>query len=49
MKINELNFEELKPMPELELGDEREVYAFYGLAAFHAQCRKITRKFCYGI
>ncbi|MCF5888247.1 hypothetical protein [Aeromonas veronii] len=38
MEINELDFEELKPIPELELGDEREVYAFYGLAAFHAQC-----------
>lgn len=38
MKIGNVDIEELKPIPNIESGDEKEVYAFYGLAAFNAQC-----------
>ncbi len=38
MKIGDIDIGELKPIPELELGDEKEVFAFYGLASFNAQC-----------
>lgn len=38
MKIGDLNIQDINPIPEIETGDEKEVYAFYGLAAFHAQC-----------
>ncbi|MAF81200.1 hypothetical protein CL628_04270 [bacterium] len=38
MKIGDIEIGELKPVPELESGDEREVFAFYGLASFNAQC-----------
>ncbi|BAP04571.1 TPA: hypothetical protein I7108_003976 [Vibrio cholerae O1] len=38
MKIGDIEIGELKPAPELESGDEKEVFAFYGLASFKAQC-----------
>ncbi|EKY4197772.1 hypothetical protein QNE44_004860 [Vibrio harveyi] len=38
MKFGDLEIGELKPVPELESGDEKEVFAFYGLASFNAQC-----------
>ncbi|MBZ6070883.1 hypothetical protein [Aeromonas schubertii] len=38
MKIGDINIGELNPVPELEFGDEKEVFAFYGLASFNAQC-----------
>ncbi|EHZ2656940.1 hypothetical protein K5N43_004395 [Vibrio vulnificus] len=38
MKIGDINIGELKPIPEPELRDEKEVFAFFGLASFNAQC-----------
>ncbi|EJC1211557.1 hypothetical protein K6U44_13935 [Vibrio parahaemolyticus] len=38
MKFGNIDIGELKPVPELESGDEKEVFAFYGLASFNAQC-----------
>ncbi|EHH2484587.1 hypothetical protein J7X22_004706 [Vibrio parahaemolyticus] len=38
MKFGDIEIGELKPVPELESGDEKEVFAFYGLASFNAQC-----------
>lgn len=38
MNIGDIDIGEVKVIPELELGDEREVFAFYGLASFNAQC-----------
>ena len=38
MNIGNINIGETKIIPELELGDEKEVFAFYGLASFNAQC-----------
>lgn len=38
MNVGDIDIGEVKAIPELELGDEREVFAFYGLAAFNAQC-----------
>lgn len=38
MKIGDIDIGELKSVPELETGDEKELFAFYGLASFNAQC-----------
>ncbi|MGR5150111.1 hypothetical protein ACQKP8_26645 [Photobacterium alginatilyticum] len=38
MNIGGIDIGEVKVIPELESGDEREVFAFYGLASFNAQC-----------
>jgi len=38
LRIGNVDIGELKPIPTIESGDEKEVYAFYGLAAFNAQC-----------
>ncbi|CAK1724291.1 conserved hypothetical protein [Vibrio crassostreae] len=38
MNIGDINIGELKPIPGLELCDEKEVFAFFGLASFNAQC-----------
>ncbi|WP_439146157.1 hypothetical protein [Vibrio sp.] len=38
MKFGGIDIGKLKPVPELESGDEKEVFAFYGLASFNAQC-----------
>ncbi|MUL11669.1 hypothetical protein [Aliivibrio fischeri] len=38
MKLGQIDIGELKAIPGIELGDEKEVFAFYGLASFNAQC-----------
>ncbi|MGF1685014.1 hypothetical protein [Photobacterium minamisatsumaniensis] len=38
MKFADIDIGDLNPVPEIESGDEREVFAFYGLASFNAQC-----------
>ncbi|MGR5242230.1 hypothetical protein ACPV36_15155 [Photobacterium damselae] len=38
MKVGDIDIGELKPIPEPELCDEKEVFAFFGLASFNAQC-----------
>lgn len=38
LKIAGIDIRELKPIPDIESGDEKEVFAFYGLASFNAQC-----------
>lgn len=38
MNIGDIDIGELKPIPNPESGDEKEVFAFYGLASFNAQC-----------
>ena len=38
MKVAGIDAGKLKPIPDIESGDEKEVFAFYGLASFNAQC-----------
>lgn len=38
LKVAGIDIRELKPIPDIESGDEKEVFAFYGLASFNAQC-----------
>ena len=38
LNIGDINIGETKAIPQLEVGDEKEVFSFYGLAAFNAQC-----------
>ena len=38
MKFGDIDISDLKPVAELESGDEKEMFAFYGLASFNAQC-----------
>lgn len=38
MRIGDIEITEINPIPKADIGDEKEVYAFYGLAVFTAQC-----------
>ena len=38
MKFGDVDVPEINPIPEIESSDEKEVFAFFGLASFNAQC-----------
>lgn len=38
MNFGGINITEINPIPEIEATDPKEVYAFFGLASFNAQC-----------
>ena len=38
MEVDGIQIEEINPIPEIVIADEKEVYAFFGLASYNVQC-----------